>query len=180
MNVSPHLRLGNDALSRQAKADVLPVEKPKPREKGSSRLRRRKPLRRVVTVKAGVASARLVADEAPAIWHRGIEGTTCVACRKRPAVDAHHIIKVQTLRKEAEARGFDFERARWDTRNRLGLCRQCHSGHHSGKGRLTHDLLWRFARWVYDFAEGLDLEWVLDRDYIAPVYARARQAGEAA
>jgi hypothetical protein len=174
--ISPHLRLHNDALSHQAKANVTPIPKPERKQKAQglqrSQLKRRKPLRHVVVVKASVAHTRWAADDAPAIWHRGIEGTTCVACHERPAVDAHHIIRLQILRKEAQAKGFDFECVRWDTRNRLGLCRHCHSGHHSGKVRLSHDLLWRYARRVYTFAEELELERVLDRDYNAPVFAQ--------
>lgn len=49
MTISPHLRLGNDALSSQAKQGVLPVEKPEPRKKGPKGLARtpieRKPSR---------------------------------------------------------------------------------------------------------------------------------------
>lgn len=162
--------------SSEAKSGVWPIERPAPKSKPKSTLKRRKPLRRSVTVKAGKVRSRLVPDELPAIWHRGIEGTTCVGCQRRPAVEAHHIIRAQTLRKEAQARGFDFETVRWDARNRLGLCRSCHAEHHSGKQRLSHDLLWRYARWVYAFAEDLGLEFALEREYTAPVYARTEAA----
>jgi hypothetical protein len=179
-SLSPHLRLGNDALSAQAKAGVLPVAKPERKEKPRKPLRRRKPLTSRVTVKAGHIKVRHVPDELPAIWHRGIEGTVCVACQQRPAVDAHHIIKVQTLRKEATRLCFDFETVRWDTRNRLGLCRTCHGDHHSGKARLTHELLWRFAPKVYEFAERLGLEYALERDYASPIFGRGRREDVAA
>jgi hypothetical protein len=166
--------------SHEAKSGVLPVSRPEPREKARKGLKRRKPLVSRVTVKAGRTRVRRVPDELPAIWHRGIEGTVCVACRKRPATDAHHIIRVQTLRKEATGRCFDFETVRWDTRNRLGLCRQCHGEHHSGKARLTHELLWRYARWVYGFAEHLGLECALEREYASPIFGRVKQREEAA
>lgn len=40
MTISPHLRLANDALSHQAKADVLPIAKPERRKKGPKGLAR--------------------------------------------------------------------------------------------------------------------------------------------
>lgn len=40
MTISPHLRLGNDALSDQVKADVRPIEKPERRKKGPKGLAR--------------------------------------------------------------------------------------------------------------------------------------------
>jgi|HubBroStandDraft_6_1064221.scaffolds.fasta_scaffold01839_18 hypothetical protein len=175
--------------SQTAKQNVLPVPRPEPREKARKSLRRKKPLKSLrrkkplvssVTVKAGRVRVRRVPDELPAIWHRGIEGTVCVACKERPATDAHHIIRVQTLRREATARGFDFETVRWDTRNRLGLCRRCHGDHHSGKARLTHELLWRYARRVFTFAENLGLECALEREYASPTFGRVKQREEAA
>jgi hypothetical protein len=49
LTISPHLRLGNDALSSQAKADVVPIDKPERRKKGPKGLARtqmeRKPSR---------------------------------------------------------------------------------------------------------------------------------------
>jgi hypothetical protein len=160
------------ALSHQAKAGVLPVEKPKPREKRPNRLQRGKPLRRVLVMTAGDKRAKRTVDERRVLWNRAIRGTVCVACQKRPAVEAHHIIREQVLRRYATEHGYDFEDVRFDPRNRLGLCKHCHGEHHSGKARLSHDLLWRFARWVYTFAEEIGLEWTLDREYSAPVFAR--------
>lgn len=158
------------APSALAKAGVLPIAKLVKREQPGRPLARRKPLR--------ARRSRRPASEAG--WHEEILGSVCVACEERPAVEGHHIIRVQVLRREAETRGFVLADVIWDRRNRLPLCRECHAEHHSGKRRLSHDLLYRVARWVYDFAEGLDLEWVLERDYVAPVFARARRAEEAA
>lgn len=100
------------------------------------------------------------------VWWRGeILGTVCVACETRPAVEAHHIIRLQVLRREANTRGFVFREVAFDRRNRIGLCTDCHTNHHSGARRLPVVLLERVACWVWDFAGELDLTWVLDRDY---------------
>jgi len=102
--------------------------------------------------------------EAAARWHRGIMGLTCVRCRRKPATDAHHIIREQVLKREAFRRGFVFELMRWHVDNRLALCRQCHEDHHHGKP-ISRELLWRCAPRVFAFARRLHIEHVLEREY---------------
>lgn len=46
MTPSPHLRIGNDALSQEAKAGVTPIEKPAPRQKATKGLTRTKRMAR--------------------------------------------------------------------------------------------------------------------------------------
>jgi hypothetical protein len=116
--------------------------------------------------KRRIQSGRLTFDDHRAIWHRGIMGLRCQCCAKRPAMDAHHIIPVQVLRRMAATNGYDFEVVRWDNRNRLGLCRQCHGDHHSGKAKLPKSLLWRKAPLVFKFAEQYGLSNVIDRYYL--------------
>lgn len=155
----------------------MPIPRPAPREKAPSQLKRKtpmkrgKPLRRVVVMTAGDKRTKRVVDERRTRWNRAIRGSVCAACRERPATEAHHIIREQVLRRYASERGFDFDEVRFDGRNRLGLCRDCHANHHSGAKRLSVELLWRSARLVFDFAEGLDLSWVLERDYVAASFA---------
>lgn len=98
-------------------------------------------------------------------WNMAIRGLPCAACQTKPAVEAHHIIRVQVLARHAASNGYDLDTVRWDGRNRLGLCRDCHANHHGGNGRLPRELLWRYARWVFGFAEDLGLGWALDREY---------------
>jgi hypothetical protein len=130
---------------------------------------RRKPLRRVVIVHDGKTRARREVDDRRLIWNRAIRGTLCVVCQKRPATEGHHILKEQVLRRYAAAHGYDFEEVRFDPRNRLGVCKDCHANHHSRAQPITRETLWRFARWVFDFARTVDLEWALDREYPEPV-----------
>jgi hypothetical protein len=126
---------------------------------------RRKPLRRVVIVHDGRVRVRRHVDERRIAWNRAIRGTVCVVCRERPAVEGHHIVKEQVLRRYAAGCGYDFEEARFDWRNRLGVCRDCHANHHSRSRPISREVLWRFAPWVFDFARELGLEWALDREY---------------
>jgi hypothetical protein len=101
-------------------------------------------------------------------WHRGAAAKHCASCGSRHGIEGHHVIRVQVLRREALARGFDFERARWDPRNRLPLCSHCHAAHHGASRRLSLSLLWKHAPKVFQFARELGLSHVLTRDY-APV-----------
>lgn len=128
-------------------------------------LKRGKPLRRVVVMTGGKAIGHRQVDKRKILWNAAVRGSICVACRERPATEGHHIVKEQTLRKYARQRGYDFETVRFDTRNRLAVCKRCHANHHSGYRRFSKELLLRFARWVFDFARELDLEWALERDY---------------
>jgi hypothetical protein len=98
-------------------------------------------------------------------WHAGVEGHLCAVCGRRRAEAGHHIIRVQTLRKEALSRGFDFERVRWDVRNRLAVCGECHERHHKASRRIPLALLRRKAPKVFQFARELGLAHVLQRDY---------------
>lgn len=82
------MRLGNDALSHQAKAGVLPIDKPQPRTKTPSRLSRRvKP------------KAKLSAATRALVWHRS--GGRC-ACGCGGQVDPlnpacwHHVFPKQS------------------------------------------------------------------------------------
>lgn len=130
---------------------------------------RRKPLRRVVVVRGGRPRGRRVVDERRGRWNRAIRGTVCVVCRGRPATEAHHIVREQVLRREAPGRGFDFDEVRFDPRNRLGVCKDCHAAHHARVRPISRETLWRYAPWVFEFATDLDLAWWLDREYGQPV-----------
>lgn len=166
MTLNPLARHGAEALSSQAKAGVLPILKtPKP-QKTRPQWRRVKPIK----------PSRNRRIPTPEEWFIEIRGSVCVACEEPPAEEAHHIIRVQVLRREAWARKYQLEDVIWDRRNRLPLCKECHADHHSGKRRLSHELLYRVARWVYEFAEDLGLESALEREYTAPVYGRACRA----
>lgn len=110
------------------------------------------------------------AREKSEAWHRGI-GCTCMVCGNtyRVECDAHHIVPLQTLRREAKRLGFDFERVRWDRRNRLACCRICHERHTSRHRPISRSVLVRHASKVFQFARELNLTWALDREYPEPV-----------
>jgi hypothetical protein len=84
-------------------------------------------------------------------------------------VAGHHLIRQQTLRKEAAAGGFDFESVRWDLRNQLPVGEPCHASHHNASRRIPRDVLEAYAPGVFDFARELGLTWALDREYPEPV-----------
>lgn len=102
-----------------------------------------------------------------ASWAIHARGKCCAVCGN-PAcqpVAGHHLIRVQTLRKEATLRGFDFEVVRWDLRNQLPTGEVCHASHHNASRRIPRAVLEAHAPQVFEFARELDLEWVLDREY---------------
>jgi hypothetical protein len=88
--VSPHLRLGNDALSAQVKADVLPVAKPEPRKRS-----RRAP-RRAADREAIYTYAFQHPDQ-PTCWLKQFSVKER-ACEGR--MDRAHLVEQQTLKKE--------------------------------------------------------------------------------
>lgn len=133
--------------------------------------RRKPPLRRVVIVESEKPRVRLERDDRPVRWSMAVRGLPCAACRSKAAVEAHHIIRVQVLRRYAVSNGYDFDDVQWDGRNRLGLCRDCHANHHAASRKLPRELLWHYARWVFEFADELGLGWVLDHDYPEEVAA---------
>lgn len=124
-------------------------------------LKRRSPLR---GARALVVPDRIKSEG----WHEGI-GHRCAVCgnRYRRECEAHHILRVQTLRKQASLRGFDFERVRWDLRNRLPCCPTCHSRHHSRLRPIPAAILRAHAPKVFQFARELGLLHILEREYPA-------------
>lgn len=130
-----------------------------------SQLQRKMPLRRGRPKPLSVSER-----EKSVAWHRGI-GCTCMVCGNtyRVECDAHHILPVQTLRREAKRLDFDFERARWDRRNRLACCRVCHERHHSRHRPISRDVLQEHAPKVFQFARELGLTSQLDHEYPEPV-----------
>lgn len=80
---SPHLRLGNDALSRQAKAAVLPVPKHEHQPKGKHRERET------------LYTFGCLPEEIPACFLAQFTGTTCAGRMERA-----HLIREQTIRRE--------------------------------------------------------------------------------
>lgn len=77
-------------------------------------------------------------------------------------VDAHHIVKRQTLR----THGHQIEE--WNLANRLPLCRAHHEAHHSGANPVPRILL---PASVFEFADDLGLGWWVDRHYPESVAA---------
>jgi hypothetical protein len=69
MRTSSHLRLGNDALSHQAKAGVTPVEKPERRKKGPKGLARSRMERKPSTLKVSPVSSATDDQKAKVLGH---------------------------------------------------------------------------------------------------------------
>lgn len=116
-------------------------EQPKPRKRG--RPRPRQPL-----------------------WWRGeLDGSLCAVCEQARAVQGHHIIRAEVLRREARRLGYELRDVMWDRRNRLPVCQRCHERHHNRSRPIAREVLLRVARWVFDFARELGLEPALEREY---------------
>jgi hypothetical protein len=86
-------------------------------------------------------------------------------CGAKAGVQGHHVITQQQLRIAASELNKDFERLRWDTRNRLPLCARHHAAHHSAFHRIPRDVLEKACPKVFQFARELGLEWWLERTY---------------
>lgn len=101
----------------------------------------------------------------PAYWKHEIRGLICANCQARWATEAHHILRVQTLRRNAKSHDYTFAAVLWDRRNRLPLCTTCHGRHHNRQQPISQTILRRFASHVWDFAGELGLNTAIDREY---------------
>lgn len=88
----------------------------------------------------------------------------CEVCWERPAVDPHHCVRDQVLERLAGPRrfGWDYQAVRWDVRNRLWVCRECHATHTDHAPLIP---IWKLPMRVFEFARELQIEWVLEREY---------------
>jgi hypothetical protein len=118
-------------------------------------------------------------------WWRGeLDGSICAVCEQAPAVQGHHIIRAEVLRREARRLDYEMHDVMWDRRNRLPVCQRCHERHHNRSRPIRREVLLRVARWVFDFAHELGLEPALEREYPetanTSVVGRARGAAAVA
>lgn len=134
--------------------------------KRSKPLERGKPLKRGAPPKRRRKALTLAQRDRATGWHHGI-GKTCAVCGNTYNRDceAHHIVRVQTLRKQAAKLGLDLDRIRWDNRNRLPVCDVCHQRHHSRFRPIPMRVLREHAPKVFQFARELKLGHVLEREY---------------
>ena len=108
-----------------------------------------------------------------AYWKVTVTRGGCVMCRHFPPppnvrvdfapdikrVEGHHILGKHQLKKLYRSR---FDELRWDERNGMGLCVWHHQRHEHHVERVPR---WLLPAGVFEFAEELDLTWLLDRDY---------------
>jgi hypothetical protein len=81
----------------------------------------------------------------------------CAVCGKR-AVDPHHVLAKQHLRRYEKKMGVPVGSLVWDPDNGLPLCRGCHDNHETGHRRIPRDVamtpkVCMFA-WAIDMAIG--------------------------
>lgn len=107
MNLSPHLRLHNDALSSQAKAQVVPIDKPQRRKTGPKGLARTQMERKPSRLKRSVMACTPAQKAA-------VESKACLVCSHGPCDPAHLV-----PRSLAPGAGED-------PRATVPLCRRCH------------------------------------------------------
>jgi hypothetical protein len=81
-------------------------------------------------------------EELREVWYRWPLAAQCEVCREKPADEAHHVVREQTLRAFARDRGYDFEKVRWDIRNRQLVCKEpCHEKHTNASQRIPVSML---------------------------------------
>ena len=86
----------------------------------------------------------------------------CEVCRQKPAEQAHHVVREQTIRANAWRLGYDFEVVRWDRRNRLLICVACHEPH-TNAGKRIHVSTLRPETFEFSSEYGFDSS--LEREY---------------
>jgi hypothetical protein len=101
-------------------------------------------------------------EELREAWYHRSLSQQCEVCCERPANDAHHVVKEQTLRRHAYDYGYDFEVVRWDVRNRLWTCRPCHEAH-TGAAQRIHTSKLRPD--TFEFVAEYGFEWAIRREY---------------
>lgn len=102
----------------------------------------------------------------PRWWRGEFDGSLCAVCERARAVQGHHIIRAEVLRREARRLGYELRDVMWDRRNRLPVCQICHERHHNRSRPIARAVLRRVARGgVFDFARELGLEPALEREY---------------
>lgn len=123
----------------------------------------REPLRR--QGKSLARKARKQIDrQASEAWARGAKSKPCAVCGAA-GVHAHHVITQQKLRQVAAQNGLDFERLRWDKRNRLPLCPRHHAAHHARTHPIPWVVLEQHCPKVFQLARELGLLWWLEQTY---------------
>jgi len=119
-----------------------------------SALKRKTPLRTRRLKPAAVIQADL--------WREGLG--PCVVCGATRNIDGHHAVPRGSLVRHGKSEYV------MDKRNRVPLCRFHHEQHHSRTVPLRRDLL---PASVFEFAEEVELGWLLDRIYPVAVEAQA-------
>lgn len=99
---------------------------------------------------------RVIDRQASEAWAWGARSKPCAVCGCGGVIEGHHLVTQQTLRKVAEATGLEFERLRWDTRNRLSLCPRHHQAHHAGSHRVPLSVVLEHAPKLMQFVRELD------------------------
>jgi hypothetical protein len=74
-------------------------------------------------------------------WAKGARCKRCAICNASNLVRGHHIIPQQRLRQIARDTGLEYERIRWDDRNRLPLCDRHHEAHHNRAYTIPLDVV---------------------------------------
>ena len=109
-------------------------------------------------------------------WYRRARTSKCALCGTDRLVKGHHVITQQEIGKVTRSRGLDYERYRWDQRNFLPLCEDCHIRHHSRMAPVGLVVILASCPKIMEFAGELKLQWWLSRTY--PLRGRpGRSAG---
>lgn len=99
---------------------------------------------------------RVIDRQASEAWAWGARSKPCAVCGVTAGVEGHHVVYQQTLRKVAQMTGLEFDRLRWDTRNRLPLCARHHQAHHVGRLRVPLEVVLEHAPKLMQFVRELD------------------------
>lgn len=122
-----------------------------------SQIKRKRPM------KARPGVRRALDRQASEAWAKSARTKPCAVCGATRA-QGHHLIPQQRLRRVAEDTGLDFERIRWDARNRLPLCERHHAAMHSRAHPLSLELVLREVPKFLQFVRELDRAYGDGRD----------------
>jgi len=95
-------------------------------------------------------------------WQRMPWLQQCEVCGTKPAEQAHHVVKEQTIRACSYRLGYDYEVVRWDVRNRLWVCTGCHEPHTQASKRIHVSKL---RPDTFEFSHEHGFDWALEKEY---------------
>lgn len=129
----------NLAELQRAQANLVRTDELLRRDTERREARRATKAKRTQARRLAASRPQKLSDELQVLkdaWYRWSLAAQCEVCREKPADEAHHVVREQTLRTLARDRGYDFQVIRWSLENRLLVCCDCHEPHTNASKRI--------------------------------------------